>query len=139
MALLSVANLVFSFGDRHLLDGVNLTVSAGEHVGMVGRNGCGKSTLLKLIAGLETNKPDSGQVQLARGSSAGYLKQDHHFDPKKTLREEAGSAFAELAELHRKLDQVAHDMGEADGDKLDQLLKKYERLEQAMHAAGGEF
>ena len=137
MALLSVANLVFSFGDRHLLDGVNLTVSAGEHVGLVGRNGCGKSTLLKLVAGLESNRPDSGQVQLARGSSAGYLKQDHHFDPKKTLREEAGAAFAELAELHRKLDKVAHDMGEADGDELDKLLKRYERLEQDMHAAGG--
>jgi len=137
MALLSVANLVFSFGDRHLLDGVNLTVSAGEHVGLVGRNGCGKSTLLKLIAGLETNKPDSGQVQLARGSSAGYLKQDHHFDPDKTLREEAGAAFAALAELHRKLDKVAHDMGEADGEALEKLLKQYERLEQDMHAAGG--
>ena len=137
MALLSVANLVFSFGDRHLLDGVNLTVSAGEHVGMVGRNGCGKSTLLKLIAGLESNKPDAGQVQLARGSSAGYLKQDHHFEPEKTLREEAGSAFAELTELHRKLDETAHQMGEAEGDAMDKLLKRYERLEHEMQAAGG--
>ncbi len=137
MALLSVANLVFSFGDRHLLDGVNLTVSAGEHVGLVGRNGCGKSTLLKLIAGLESNKPDAGQVQLARGSTAGYLRQDHHFEPGKTLREEAGSAFAELAELHRKLDETAHQMGEADGEAMDRLLKRYERLEHEMQAAGG--
>ena len=137
MALLSVANLVFSFGDRHLLDGVNLTVSAGEHVGLVGRNGCGKSTLLKLIAGIEKNKPDSGQVQLARGSAAGYLQQDHHFDPDKTLREEAGAAFAELAELHRKLDETADAMGQAEGDAMEKLLKKYERQEQAMQAAGG--
>ncbi|MFI4860010.1 MAG: ABC-F family ATP-binding cassette domain-containing protein [Phycisphaerales bacterium JB063] len=137
MALLSVANLVFSFGDRHLLDGVNLTVSAGEHVGFVGRNGCGKSTLLKLIAGIETHKPDAGQIQLARGSTAGYLQQDHHFDPNKTLREEAGAAFAELAELHRKLDETAHAMSEAEGDEMEKLLKKYERLEHAMQAAGG--
>jgi ATP-binding cassette subfamily F protein 3 len=137
MALLSIANLVFSFGDRTVLDGVNLTVSAGEHVGLVGRNGCGKSTLLKLVAGIETHKPDAGQVQLARGASAGYLKQDHHFDPNKTLREEAGAAFAELEKLHQQLDDVAHAMGEADGDELEKLLKKYERLEQAMQAAGG--
>ena len=137
MALLSVANLVLSFGDRTILDGVNLTVSAGEHVGLVGRNGCGKSTLLKLVAGLEKQKPDAGQVQLARGASAGYLKQDHHYDANKTLREEAGAAFAELEKLHHQLDEVANAMGEAEGDEMDKLLKKYERLEHEMQAAGG--
>lgn len=137
MALLSVANLVFSFGDRTVLNGVNLTVSAGEHVGLVGANGCGKSTLLKLVAGIETHKPESGQVQLARGASAGYLKQDHKYDDNKTLREEAGAAFAELEKLHRQLDEVANAMGEAQGDEMDKLLKKYERLEHEMQAAGG--
>jgi len=137
MALLSVANLVFTYGDHTILNNVNLTVSAGEHVGLVGRNGCGKSTLLKLIAGIETHKPDSGQIQLARGSSAGYLKQDHLFDPGKTLREEAGAAFAELERLHHELDEVAHEMAQADGDEMEKLLKKYERLEHEMQAAGG--
>jgi len=137
MALLSVANLVFNYGDRAVLDGVNLTVSAGEHVGLVGRNGCGKSTLLKLIAGIETHKPEAGQIQLARGATAGYLKQDHHYDPSKTLREEAGAAFAELVSLHEQLDDIAHRMGEAQGDELDKLLKQYERVEHDMQAAGG--
>lgn len=137
MALLSVANLVFNFGERAILDGVNLTVSQGEHVGLVGRNGCGKSTLLKLIAGIETHKPEAGQIQLARGASAGYLKQDHAFDPENTLREEAGAAFAELVQLHEKLDKIAHDMGESEGDELDKLLKQYERVEHEMQAAGG--
>ncbi len=136
MALLSVANLVFSFGDRTVLDGVNLTVSSGEHVGLVGRNGCGKSTLLKLIAGIETHKPESGQIQLARGATAGYLKQDHKFQETNTLREEAGAAFAELVKLHHELDEVAHAMAEADGDEMEKLLKKYERLEHEMQAAG---
>ena len=137
MALLSVANLVFSFGDRTVLDGVNLTVSQGEHVGLVGRNGCGKSRLLKLIAGIVTHKPESGQIQLARGATAGYLKQDHQYDEEKTLREEAGAAFAELEKLHAQLDEVANAMGEAQGDEMDRLLKKYERLEHEMQAAGG--
>ena len=87
MALLSVANLVLSIGDRRILDGVSLTVDAGQHVGMVGRNGCGKSTLLKLIAGLSQFKPDEGQIQLARGASAGYLTQDPDLDPERTLRD----------------------------------------------------
>ncbi|MEM9020848.1 MAG: ABC-F family ATP-binding cassette domain-containing protein [Planctomycetota bacterium] len=137
MALLSVANLVFNYGDRAVLDGVNLTVSAGEHVGLVGRNGCGKSTLLKLVAGVETHKPEAGQIQLARGATAGYLRQDHQYDEGRTLREEAGAAFAELAELHDKLDAIANKMGEAEGEALDKLLKQYERVEHDMQAAGG--
>ncbi|MEM1109100.1 MAG: ABC-F family ATP-binding cassette domain-containing protein [Planctomycetota bacterium] len=144
MALLSVANLVFSYGDRSILDGVNLTVDAGQHVGLVGRNGCGKSTLLKMIAaqsgttGLPSGlKPESGQIQLARGSSAGYLHQDHDLDMSRTLREEAGHAFAELESLHQQLEETAEAMGTAEPDQLEALMKKYEQLEERMEASGG--
>jgi ATP-binding cassette subfamily F protein 3 len=138
MALLSVANLVFGFGAEPLLDGVSLTVAAGEHVGLVGRNGCGKSTLLKLVAGEPGLPPPiAGQVQIARAASAGYLRQEHRFDWSLTLRQEAGRAFEHLARLHEQLERVAHDMGDADGDALDALLKKYEQLEEQVNAAGG--
>src|SRR6185369_9940945 len=73
MAVVSVANLVLAYGDRHVLDGANLTLSETEHVGLVGRNGSGKSTLLKLIAGVGNLKHDSGQVQVTRGATVGYL------------------------------------------------------------------
>ncbi|MEM9913637.1 MAG: ABC-F family ATP-binding cassette domain-containing protein [Planctomycetota bacterium] len=153
MALLSVANLVFSFGDRAILDGVNLTVDTGQHVGLVGRNGCGKSTLLKMIAGQSAPlaiegvadpykefrglKAESGQIQLARGSTAGYLHQDHNMDMGRTLREEAGHAFAELESLHAQLKETAEAMGTAEPDQLDALMKKYEQLEERMEASGG--
>ncbi|MEO0514040.1 MAG: ABC-F family ATP-binding cassette domain-containing protein [Planctomycetota bacterium] len=154
MALLSVANLIFSFGDRAILDGVNLTVDSGQHVGLVGRNGCGKSTLLKMIAaqslpaapgpGMDDPykefrglKPESGQIQLARNSAAGYLHQDHNMDMGRTLREEAGHAFAELESLHAQLEETAEAMGTAEPDQLDALMKKYEQLEERMEASGG--
>ena len=137
MALLSVANVTFSFGDAPLLNGVNLTLEAGEHVGLVGRNGCGKSTLMKLIAGLGNRQPDAGQIQVARGARVGYLHQDHNLDPHQTLREEAGRAFAELAQLHQKLEDLAHQMADADSDELDRLMKEYERTEHQVEASGG--
>jgi ATP-binding cassette, subfamily F, member 3 len=137
MALVSVANLVLSFGDRRILDGVNLTLEAGQHVGMVGRNGCGKSTLLKLIAQQPGLKHDSGHVQLARGTRAGYLTQDPDLNPQHTLRQEAGTAMAELDALHKEIEKVSHDMAEAAGDELDRLLKRYEQLEVRLHALGG--
>jgi ATP-binding cassette, subfamily F, member 3 len=137
MALVSVANLILSFGDRRILDGVNLTLEAGQHVGMVGRNGCGKSTLLKLIARRGGLKPDSGHVQLARGAKAGYLTQDPDLNPENTLRQEAGTALVELDELHKEIDRVSHDMAEAAGGELGRLLKRYEQLEVRMHTLGG--
>jgi len=137
MALLSIANLVFSYGDHHILDGVNLTLEAGEHVGMVGRNGCGKSTLLKLIAGHSGFRLDAGQIQLARGASVGYLAQDHALDMSRTLREEASSAFAHLDEFHQQLEVVTHDMADAEVDALQRLLNRYSEIEAKIQAAGG--
>jgi len=137
MAILSAANVTFSYGDHRVLDGVNLTLDQGQHVGLVGRNGCGKSTLLKLIAGKAAHAPDAGQIQLARGATAGYLTQDPELDFDATLRQEAGRAFAELASLHEELEAVAAQMGEAGEDELQRLMKRYERLERQIQAAGG--
>lgn len=137
MAILSVANLVFSFGERRILDGVNLTLQAGEHVGLVGRNGCGKSTLLKLLAGLDNLKPDDGQLQLSRGTTVGYLTQDPVLDADLTLRAEAATAFQGLYALHAQINRLTHDMAEAEGSELDRLLRQYEQLEHEMQTAGG--
>lgn len=52
-ALLTVRGIARRFGDRTILDGVDLDVLAGEAVGVVGPNGSGKSTLLRCIVGAD--------------------------------------------------------------------------------------
>lgn len=50
------------FGQKQVLQGVELDAAPGEFIAIVGRSGCGKSTLLRLIAGLD--KPSSGQIEV---------------------------------------------------------------------------
>ena len=58
--VLAARNISKSFGDTVVLDGVSLTVSPRDRIGVLGPNGIGKSTLLRLLAGIE--QPDSGAV-----------------------------------------------------------------------------
>lgn len=58
--MIEIKNLHKSFGKNKVLDGVNLTITDGETLVIIGRSGCGKSVLLKHIIGLLT--PDSGEV-----------------------------------------------------------------------------
>lgn len=51
--MLEVKTLYKSFGDRVILDNVNLTVKDGEILSIVGSSGAGKTTLLRCITGLE--------------------------------------------------------------------------------------
>ncbi len=73
MNLISLEKAAKAYAHRRLLDGVSLGVSAGDRIGVVGRNGTGKSTLLALLAG--TAVPDEGRVARAAGLRLGYLPQ----------------------------------------------------------------
>src|SRR6201997_2245745 len=62
--IISVRDLVVSYGDHRVLDGVNLDVERGEVLALLGGSGSGKSTMLRHIIGLE--RPQSGTI-LVRG------------------------------------------------------------------------
>ncbi|MFF4397350.1 ABC transporter ATP-binding protein [Streptomyces sp. NPDC001480] len=57
-----VEQVVRRFGDRVVLDHLDLTIDEGELVILLGPSGCGKSTLLRLLAGLD--RPDGGRVEV---------------------------------------------------------------------------
>lgn len=70
--VIEVAGLYKSFGDNHVLRGVDLDVHKGENVVVLGRSGTGKSVLIKIIAGLL--RPDEGRV-LVLGEEPGQLNE----------------------------------------------------------------
>ena len=60
--VISLHGLRKSFGDLHVLRGIDLEVTRGENVAVLGRSGTGKSVLIKIIVGLL--KPDAGSVMV---------------------------------------------------------------------------
>jgi simple sugar transport system ATP-binding protein len=60
-ALVEVSGVDKSFGTTRALRGVDLSIRAGQCLGLVGRNGAGKSTLVSILSGLA--EPDAGTVR----------------------------------------------------------------------------
>ena len=74
MSLVSLRDAHIAFGERPLLDGAQLTVLAGERLGLIGRNGTGKSTLLAILAG--RTPLDEGELQRRDGLRLGLVEQE---------------------------------------------------------------
>ncbi len=87
-----------SFAGRPIVRDLDLLVSRGDRLGLVGANGAGKTTLLKLILG--TLAPDAGRVRLGANVVPAYFDQMREaLDPEKTVAEtiSPGSDWVELA------------------------------------------
>ncbi len=82
-----------SYADRVVLDSLSLGVSAGDRIGIVGRNGEGKTTLLRLLAG--DQPPDSGVVVQATGLASARLGQTDDLRSESTVREELVGGLAD--------------------------------------------
>jgi ATP-binding cassette subfamily F protein uup len=101
MSLITLLDSHLAYGDRPLLDGAQLSVRAGERVGLIGRNGTGKSTLLRVIAGLA--QLDDGELQRRDSMRITFVEQEPLLPDSPTLREsllERAALEPNAAHLH---------------------------------------
>ncbi len=72
--MIQVKNLVKRFGDRAVLDGINLTIPEGKITVIMGGSGCGKSTLLKNLIGLL--RPEEGEIFFEGKNVASFTEKE---------------------------------------------------------------
>jgi ATP-binding cassette subfamily F protein 3 len=130
--MLQLRNIIKDFGGRRLFSGIDWHIRPGDRIGLCGENGAGKTTLLRMLAGQVS--PDGGDVQVARGTTFGYLPQDGLVHRGRTLFGEVRSALGELLAMEGELrlleERIAEDHTRADMDR-------YAVLQEAFRQRGG--
>ncbi|MFQ3305473.1 MAG: ATP-binding cassette subfamily F protein 3 [Polaribacter sp.] len=82
--IVEAENLSKSYGDKHVLEGVDLLIERNSKIAFVGQNGQGKSTLAKMMVG---EIPFEGHLKLGHNVEVGYFAQNQseHLPPEKTV------------------------------------------------------
>lgn len=121
--MLKLNNLSFSYpsAEQPALSEINLSIQAGECIGLLGANGAGKTTLLSLISGLMP--PSSGSLEWQVPRSIGLVPQQLAFYNRLSVQENL-NLFADLYQLRgdlrqQQMDSVLH------ATDLQPLLKSY--------------
>jgi ATP-binding cassette subfamily F protein 3 len=115
--MIQLQQIYLQYGDRVLFDEIDLSISPGEKIGLVGRNGAGKSTLLKLMAG--DVKPDQGQLSMPKEASIAYLHQDLLLQVDKEVKELAMMAFDALRQLDVRMEELNDELHQRDDYESD--------------------
>lgn len=131
MPVLTLHSIKKAFGHQILLDGVDLRISKGARIGLIGRNGEGKSTLLKIMAGLV--EADDGSVHIKRGCKVAYLHQDPYFEPGQTVFHVVARGLGEISNTLEAYHQAAAAL---EHDNSDKSLKQLEKLQHQLEHLG---
>ena len=122
---------------KQVLKEIYLSFFYGAKIGIIGLNGSGKSSLLKIIAGID--KDYRGEVVFATGYSVGYLEQEPHLDPDKTVIEVVREGVQPIMDLLAEFEKVNEAFGDPDvledPDKMDALIARQAELQDALDAA----
>jgi ATP-binding cassette subfamily F protein 3 len=131
--MLALEHIAIQFGERRLFSEVSVVIGPHDRIGLVGSNGSGKSTLLKIVSGLQ--QPDEGGIHKAHYVTVGYLPQDGISAHGRTLTQEAETAFEDILDLQRELDEARQQLAalspdtEEYADTLEVIGELQHRLE----------
>ena len=108
-------------GTKQVIKDITLGLVYGAKIGVIGLNGSGKSTLLRIMAGRDDDY--AGEIARAPGYSVGFLEQEPHLEPRKTVIEVVKEGVAETVALLAEFDRISEAYWEPDAD--------YEKLDEA--------
>jgi ATP-binding cassette, subfamily F, member 3 len=124
--MVSVQDISVSFGSFDLLTDISFLINDQDRIGLAGKNGAGKSTLLKIIAGYQS--PSSGQIDMSKEVSIGYLPQQMKVDDTTTVMNETITAFSELIGLSEEIEHCSYEIARREDYESADYLKLCDHL-----------
>ena len=109
--IFNIRNLTKHYGKREILKDINLNFYPGAKIGVIGTNGSGKTTLLRIMAGVD--KDFMGEAWPHQGATIGYVPQEPHLTPGKTVLENVEEAVAPIRALLKRQEEIGDEMGTA--------------------------
>ncbi len=134
MSILEIKNLSHIYDSRPLFDKANLSISGGEHSGIVGLNGAGKSTFIKILSGEVVQ--DAGEVKWLNGIKRGYLDQHADIDRSLTVMEYLRTSFDDLYRINERMESCYAQMENASSEELDLLIAKANNMLETLTRGG---
>ncbi len=136
--MISVDQLVVSFGGFELLKKISFLVTPKDRIGLAGKNGAGKSTLLKIIAGQQ--EPSEGSVVVPKDIRVGYLPQHMAVADSLSVFEETRKAFDEILQIKNQIDHINHQIAtreDYESDEYMNLITQVTELNDRYQLVGG--
>jgi ATP-binding cassette ChvD family protein len=126
----------FPGAQKPVLNHINLQFYHGAKIGIVGPNGAGKSTLMKIMAGID--KDFQGEAWPGENVTVGYLPQEPHLDPSKTVLENVKDGARDVADMVDRFNAISAEMGDPKGDTdFDALMEEMGELQGKIDAVDG--
>jgi ATP-binding cassette subfamily F protein 3 len=124
--MVSVQDISVSFGSFDLLSGISFLINDQDRIGLAGKNGAGKSTLLKIISGLQS--PSSGQIDMSKDVTIGYLPQQMRVDDTTTVLNETVTAFSEIIGLSEEIEFIGSEIARREDYESSDYLRLCDHL-----------
>ena len=126
----------FPGAPKPVLNNISLQFLPGTKIAIIGVNGTGKSTLMKIMGGID--KEFSGEAWAAEGVTVGYLPQEPHLDPTKTVKENVMDGVRPVANLVDRFNAISAEMADPKDDTdFDALMEEMGHLQERIDAADG--
>jgi sulfate-transporting ATPase len=117
------------YGTKVVLKDIRISYYYGAKIGVIGLNGSGKSSLLRILAGLDTEI--LGETSLAQGYTIGFLEQEPHLEPGKTVKEVVSEGVQEIVDLLAEFDRINEAFGDPEAD-FDKLATKQAKVQEKL-------
>ena len=131
MIEISLNKINKNYGFNSVLKDLSFDIKTNEKIALIGSNGCGKTTTLRLIMGEEV--PDSGTINIRKGSTIGYLTQIPPLEKDGVTASEVYlRGVSHLIELDNKIKSFVENMSSSEKD-----IKELDRLQEEFRILGG--